>query len=78
VGANLKVTYDRVGDILSIDVCDPYVGQETDEIDSGVVARLNPTTGAVENLEILFWSKRIEAGQPLNLPIAAGLHLVEA
>jgi len=79
VDAKLKLTYDQVGDILSIDVCEPYVGQETEEIDTGMVARFNPKTGAVENLEIMFWSKRLERGEAVVLPLEARIRLaVEA
>lgn len=79
MGSKLKLTYDPVGDILSIDVREPYAGQDTDEIDSGIVARFNPQTGEIENLEIMFWSKRLEAGKSLSLPLQADLRLaVEA
>jgi hypothetical protein len=44
----LTITYDRIGDILSIDRCQPYVGQESDMLDDEIVVRLNPETGAVE------------------------------
>lgn len=71
--AKLKLTYDQVGDILSIDVCEPYVGQDTDEIESGMVARSNPKTGEIENLEIMFWSKRLKAGKDVVVPLEARL-----
>ena len=77
--AKLKLTYHRGGDILSIDLCEPYVGQKTDEIDSGMVAHFNPKTGEVENLEIMSWSKRLESGEGVVLPLLARLRLaVEA
>ena len=71
----LRFTYDRIGDILSIDVCDPYVGQDSDEIDEGVVARFNPKTHEVENLEILFFTKRLQDGETIELPLTADLRL---
>jgi uncharacterized protein YuzE len=70
---NLTVRYDPVGDILYINVCSPYPEQESEEIGDEIIARLNPQSGAIENLEILFFSKRAE---PLQLPIAAALKLV--
>ncbi|MEL6162092.1 MAG: DUF2283 domain-containing protein [Cyanobacteria bacterium J06627_32] len=65
----LKISYDREGDILYIDKCKPYAEQESEEIGDEVIARLNPNSNAVENLEILFFSKRIMANEKLELPI---------
>jgi uncharacterized protein YuzE len=55
---NLTFRYDKVGDILYIDVCSPYPDQESEEIGDEIVALLNPESGAVENLEILFFSNQ--------------------
>lgn len=65
----LKISYDREGDILYIDKCKPYAEQESEETGDEVIARLNPNSNAVENLEILFFSKRIMANEKLELPI---------
>lgn len=51
---NLNLRYDREADILYIDSCPPYSGQESDELNDEVVARLNPDTGEVANIEVLF------------------------
>ncbi len=75
MAATLKVEYDRVGDILYIGKVDPYPEQESEELDYGVVARRNPKSGDVENLEILFFSERTKQGDTLNLPIDADFHL---
>lgn len=72
---SLTFRYDKVGDILYIDICPPYAAQESEEIGDEVIARLNPESGEVENLEILFFSKRLEEATPLNLPIAADFKL---
>ena len=40
-----------------------------------MIARLNPHTGEVENLEILFFSSRLQGKEFLELPIAADLRL---
>ena len=40
--AQLIVEYDRTGDILYLGKTPPYPEQESEEIDYGVVARLNP------------------------------------
>ena len=72
---NLTFEYDRVGDILYITKVAPYRDQATEEIEDGVLARVNPSSGEVEGLEILFWSKRLEDGGRLNLPISGDLRL---
>ncbi|MEO0406846.1 MAG: DUF2283 domain-containing protein [Cyanobacteria bacterium P01_A01_bin.135] len=72
---NLTFRYDKVGDILYVDVCAPYAEQESEEIGDEIVARLNPESGAIENLEILFFSKRLDDSLPLELPITAALRL---
>jgi hypothetical protein len=72
MGAQLTFSYDREGDILYVNAVEPYAEQESDEIADGVVARMNPKTGAVENLEILFFSSRFgQLGDLLRLPIGA-------
>ncbi len=53
----LTFEYDQVGDILHINKVRPYPDQETEEFDYNVIARLNPRTGAIENLEILFFTR---------------------
>lgn len=73
---NLTFRYDRIGDILYIDVCPPYAEQESEELDNEIIARLNPNSGAIENLEILFFSKCWGEALPLELPINAALKLV--
>ncbi len=72
---NLIVRYDKVGDILYIDTCSPYANQETEELGDEIIARLNPDSGAIENLEILFFSTRLNANMALELPIQAALKL---
>jgi len=58
---NEKITFecDREGDILYIDKCSPYPEQESEEIEYGVIARLNPETEKIENREVLFFSQRL-------------------
>jgi len=75
MGANLTFTYDREADILHIDTCLPYAEQESEELGDEVIARLNPTTGAVENLEVLFFSTRLLRRELFNLPVTAELWL---
>jgi len=72
----LTFRYDKMGDILYIDVCSPYPEQESEEIGDEIVARLNPESGEIENLEILFFSKRLEENNSWQLPVDAAMKLV--
>lgn len=67
--------YDQEGDILYIDQCAPYAAQGSEEMGNEIVARLNPESGAVENVEILFFSERLAANEQLELPIEMNLRL---
>ena len=75
MGEKLAFRYDKVGDIMYVEKCPPYAEQDSNEIGDEIVARFNPKTGEVEALEILFWSKRMEAGETVNLPIKGELRL---
>jgi uncharacterized protein YuzE len=57
--AQLRFEYDREGDIFTISTRSPYEEQETEEIGDDVVVRLNPDTGHVEVVELLFFSTRL-------------------
>jgi uncharacterized protein YuzE len=67
--------YDRLADILYIDKTPPYPEQETQELGDDVIARLNPTTGEIENLEVLFFSTRLLRQDLFELPIEVDLRL---
>ena len=67
--------YDRLADILYIDKTPPYPEQETEELGDDVIARLNPTTGEIENLEVLFFSTRLLRQDLFELPIKVDLRL---
>ena len=69
--------YNREGDILYIDKVPPYAEQDATELGDDVIARLNPTTGEIENLEVLFFSTRLLRGDLFELPVTAELHMVE-
>lgn len=71
----LSFEYDRSGDILYINKRPPYPEQESEEIEYGIVARLNPSTDEIENLEILFFSKRLSDKPLFELPIIADFRL---
>jgi uncharacterized protein YuzE len=71
----LTFKYDREADILYINKRAPYPEQESEEIGDDVVARINPGTGEIENLEVLFFSTRLLRSNLLELPVSAELHL---
>ena len=75
MAAKLIFNYDREADILYIDMQPPYAEQESEELGDGVVARLNPHTGDVENLEVLFFSTRLLRQTLLELPLEASLRV---
>jgi hypothetical protein len=74
----LTITFDREGDILHISKVRPYPEQESEELGDDVIARLNPRTGDIEDLEVLFFSTRLLRKDILELPIKADLKLVGA
>ncbi len=49
--------HDREADILYINKRPPYREQESEELGDEVIARLNPTTGEVENVEMCFFRR---------------------
>jgi uncharacterized protein YuzE len=77
MAAKLRFKYDREADILHIDKCPPYAEQESEELPDEIVARLNPKTGEVENLEVLFFTTRLLRADLFELPVTADLRLVD-
>lgn len=71
----LTFRYDRESDILYIDKCLPYPEQVSEELGDDIIARLNPSTGEVENLEVLFFSTRLLRTDLMELPVTATLRL---
>jgi uncharacterized protein YuzE len=67
--------YDRTADILYIDKTPPYPEQETEELGDDVIARLNPSTGDIENLEVLFFSTRLLRDDLFELPVTMDLRV---
>jgi uncharacterized protein YuzE len=74
--ATLIFQYDREADILSISKRAPYPEQETEERSDEIIARLNPRTREVENVEVLFFSTRLLRNELFELPVNADLRLV--
>ncbi len=75
MGTNLTFQYDRDADILYVNTCPLYPEQESEELADEIVARFNPDTGDIENLEVLFFSTRLLRDELFNLPISARLQL---
>ena len=69
----LTFEYDREGDILTLSKRPPYPEQASEELGDDVIARMNPATGEIESLEILFFSARLQASQPFDLPVDVDL-----
>jgi len=74
----LTFQYDREADILYINTVAPYAEQESEELGDEIVARLNPHTGKVENLEVMFFTSRLLRRELFSLPIVADLRQMEA
>jgi uncharacterized protein YuzE len=62
--------YDREADILYINKRAPYAEQESEEVGDDVIARFNPDTGDVENIEVLFFSTRLLRSEIFEIPFA--------
>jgi len=73
--AKLTFRYDRGADILYIDKRPAYPEQESEELEDEIVARLNPATGEVENLEVLFFSTRLLRSDLFEVPVSAEMRL---
>lgn len=74
---NLIFRYDRIADILYINTVVPYADQESEELGDDIIARLNPKTGKIENLEVLFFTTRLLRREFFSLPIIADLKQAE-
>ena len=75
MASKLTFQYDRQGDILYINKRPAYAEQESEELGDDVIARLNPTTGEVENLEVLFFSTRLLRSDLFELPVEADIRI---
>ena len=60
--------YDREADILYINKRAPYPEQESEELGDDVIARVNPDTGEVESVEVLFFSTRLLRSDIFEIP----------
>jgi uncharacterized protein YuzE len=72
--SNLTFEYDREGDILYMQTCEPYADQDSDEIGDGVVARFNKKTGEIESFEILSFLSRFDTTKnwsEFSIPVTA-------
>jgi hypothetical protein len=78
MGAELRIEYQEDADVLIISKCPSYIGQDEDEIDDLVCGRMNPETGDIEYVEIVFFKARLEKEGTVVLPIDATLRLAES
>ena len=67
--AKLTFKYDRKADILYVNKRQPYPEQESEELGDDVIARINPETREVENIEVLFFSTRLLRDDLFEVPI---------
>jgi hypothetical protein len=77
MGKRLIFQYDREADILYINTVEPYPEQESEELGDEIIARLNPQTRKIENLEVLFFTGRLLRKEFFSLPIVAELRQAE-
>lgn len=56
----LTFQYDREADILYINLVPPYAAQESEELGDDIIARLNPKTGKIENLNTFLHQPIVE------------------
>jgi hypothetical protein len=50
----------------------PYPEQESEEVGDDIIVRINPKSGEVENVEILFFSTRLLRDDVFEVPINFG------
>lgn len=74
----LTFQYDRDADILYINTVPPYLEQESEELGDEIIARLNPITGKIENIEVLFFTSRLLRRELFSLPVIADLRQATA
>ena len=69
----LKISYDKIGDFLFIDVCPTYAEQDSNEIGESLVGRFNLETGEIETVEILFFFAWMKKESEIRIPVKADL-----
>ena len=74
----LTFNYDREADILYINKVEPYAEQDSDELGDEIIARFNPETRDIENLEVLFFSTRLLRHEIFSLPVVANFQLAKS
>jgi len=67
--AKLTFKYDREADILYINTRRPYPKQGSEEVGDDIIARINPSTGEVENVEVPFFSTRLLRDDLFEVPV---------
>ena len=72
MAATLRFEHDIVGNIMYIEKCPPYPGQDEDDIEDGVIARRHHDTDEVASMMVLFYSSRIVSREPLRFGHPSG------
>lgn len=57
---------------MSLDRVTTAVREQSQELGEGVASHLNPNTGEVENVEVLFFSTQLLRSELFELPICIG------
>jgi len=65
----LTFKYDREADILYVNRRLPYPEQESEEVGDDIIVRVNPRSGEIENIEILFFSTRLLRNDVIEVPV---------
>ena len=78
MGETLILEYDKIGDILFIDVCAPYAKQDSNEIGECIVARFNLETGEIETVEILFLFSWLKKEGEIRIPVTSELRVANS
>lgn len=71
----MRIQYDKSSDTLHMDWCDPYAAQDSRSLEPGVLARINPVTQRVENLEFLDFEARFGGREGVELSLIGSLEL---
>ncbi|MGV2391201.1 MAG UNVERIFIED_CONTAM: DUF2283 domain-containing protein [Microcystis novacekii LVE1205-3] len=59
--------------MLYVDVCSPYANQESEEIGDEIIARLNPTSGEIEEFGDFIFLETLESILTVTIAKEKGL-----
>ena len=73
MGKELTAEYDKVGDILYLDVAPSTEDHVMIEVAPGALLRQNTLTGAIDGIEIHGFTRRAADGHGVTLPVGIDL-----